>query len=62
MAAAYKEGIKVTFRAGRLIINGTDTPIPTWSLTVAVNSYIRLHRIYSLFRLSVECSAVWWTV
>jgi hypothetical protein len=29
MAAAYKEGIKVTFRAGRLIINGTDTPIPT---------------------------------
>jgi hypothetical protein len=30
----------VAFRAGRLIINGTVTPVPTWSLTVAVNSYI----------------------
>ena len=29
MAAAYKEGSKVAFRAGRLIINGTVTPIPT---------------------------------
>jgi hypothetical protein len=28
-AAAYKEGSKVAFRAGRLIINGTVTPVPT---------------------------------